>query len=265
MATNPGFEGKVAVITGAGTGLGQAAALSLAGQGAKVVLSARRREKLEETLEKIKKNGGVGYIVEADVTKEEDVLELYKQTKEQFGKIDIVVVNAGMNGVWAPIEELTFEEFTQTVNINLNGSFLTMKHAVPHLKESKGGSIIVVSSVNGTRMFSNTGATAYVATKAAQTAMAKLLAVELARDKIRVNIICPGRIDSEIHTVGTDARNLEKIRIPRDYPEGEIPLTGKEAGKASQVGDLVSFLAGDQSSHITGTEVWIDGGQSLIQ
>eukprot|EP01117_Protostelium_nocturnum_P004796 TRINITY_DN173_c0_g1_i1.p1 TRINITY_DN173_c0_g1~~TRINITY_DN173_c0_g1_i1.p1 ORF type:complete len:264 (+),score=87.18 TRINITY_DN173_c0_g1_i1:120-911(+) len=263
MPIDTGFSDKVAVVTGAGTGLGKATAINLAEQGVKVVLSARRREKLVEVLEEIRKVGGEGYIVETDVSKEEEVKRMYIETIDKYGRLDFVVVNAGMNGVWAPIEDLTFEEFSKTIDTNLNGTFLTMKYAVPHLKK-QGGAMVVVSSVNGTRIFSNTGATAYAATKAAQNAMAKMLAPELAKFKIRVNVVCPGRIESDIHG-NTELRNMEGIRLPIEYPEGEIPLTGKEAGKASQVADLVSFLCSKQSSHITGTEVWIDGGQSLLQ
>jgi NAD(P)-dependent dehydrogenase (short-subunit alcohol dehydrogenase family) len=118
--------------------------------------------------------------------------------------------------------------------------------------------------VNGTRMFSNTGATAYAVSKGGQVVLTKMLAVELAKYKIRVNVICPGAIDTDIEE-NTEQENLEDIRLPVEFPKGMIPLTGKEPGTSMQVAELALFLASDASSHITGTEMWIDGGQSLLQ
>ncbi len=123
---------------------------------------------------------------------------------------------------------------------------------------------MVVSSVNGTRMFSNTGATAYAASKAGQLAMTKMLAPELAPHKVRINCICPGWIQTEIGE-NTEHRNRDAIKWPVDYPQGTIPLTGKKPGTVDQTSDLILFLVADTSSHITGTELWIDGGQSLVQ
>jgi NAD(P)-dependent dehydrogenase (short-subunit alcohol dehydrogenase family) len=147
--------------------------------------------------------------------------------------------------------------------INLTGTFLTIKFAAPHMRRS-GGAIVVCASVNGTRIFSNTGASAYATSKAGQVALAKMLAVELAQSRIRINVICPGAIDTEIDD-NTERRDIERVKVPVNYPRGSIPLSGRASGRAEQVADLVLFLTGDRSSHITGTEVWIDGGQSLVE
>jgi NAD(P)-dependent dehydrogenase (short-subunit alcohol dehydrogenase family) len=149
------------------------------------------------------------------------------------------------------------------LNINLKGTFLTVKYAVPFLKR-QGGSVIITSSVNGTRIFSNTGATAYSCSKAAQVAFAKMVALELAEHRVRVNVICPGAIDTNIDE-NTEKRDLESVKEPVEFPEGEIPLTDGTPGTSEQVAQLVLFLAGDASSHISGTEIWIDGAQSLLQ
>jgi NAD(P)-dependent dehydrogenase (short-subunit alcohol dehydrogenase family) len=138
-----------------------------------------------------------------------------------------------------------------------------VKYAVPHLKK-QGGSVIITSSVNGTRIFSNTGATAYSCSKAAQVAFAKMVALELAKHKVRVNVICPGAIESEISD-NTTKRNIEREKEPVEFPAGHIPLTGGQPGKAEQVAQLVLFLASDESSHISGTELWIDGTESLLK
>jgi NAD(P)-dependent dehydrogenase (short-subunit alcohol dehydrogenase family) len=144
----------------------------------------------------------------------------------------------------------------------VTGTFLTIQYAVPHLKK-RGGAVVITSSVNGTRTFSNTGATAYSTSKAAQVAMGKMLALELADSRVRVNIICPGAITTNIEE-STEKRHLEEIQEPAEYPEGSIPLTDGSPGSAEQVAQLVLFLVSDASSHITGTEMWIDGGSSLL-
>jgi NAD(P)-dependent dehydrogenase (short-subunit alcohol dehydrogenase family) len=192
-----------------------------------------------------------------------DVEEAIRTTVDELGGLDIVFANAGVNGVWAPIEQLDPDEWKKTLDINLTGTFLTVKCAVPVLREAGGGSIIVTSSVNGTRMFSNTGASAYATSKAGQVALVKMLAPELAPHGIRINVICPGAIETAIDE-NTERRNLEHAGLPVEFPEGKIPLGGKP-GSADQVAQLVLFLASDMSSHITGTEIWIDGGQSLLQ
>ncbi len=180
-----------------------------------------------------------------------------------MGKLNCVFANAGINGVWAPIEQLTLEEWQKTIDINLTGTFLTIQKAVPALKK-QGGSIIVTSSINGTRTFSNAGATAYSTTKAGQVAMTKMLALELGQFNIRVNVICPGAIDTSIEE-STEKRAIETVAVPAEFPEGDIPLTHGKPGTSEQVAQLVGFLASEASSHITGTEIWIDGGQSLLR
>lgn len=258
------LEGRVALITGGSSGLGKAAALKMAQAGAKVAVLGRDADELREAVQDIERTSDSKAIsLKADISQPDEIHQAVEQTVQQFGKLDIVFANAGINGVWAPLDELTPEDWDQTLDINLKGTFLTVKYALPHMKE-RGGSIIVTSSVNGTRMFSNTGATAYACSKAGQVAFVKMIAVELARYGIRVNVICPGAIESDIEE-NTERQDLDEIRFPVEFPEGQIPLTRGKPGKAEQVGDLVTFLASDASSHITGTEIWIDGGQSLLQ
>lgn len=254
---------KVVLVTGAGSGIGAATAKRLAQEGAKLALLGRNVEELQQTANAIQALGGEALSLVADIANEAAMQKAYQQTLEQWGRLDSVFANAGINGVWAPLEDLSLEDWQKTSNINLTGTFLTVKHAVPLLKK-QGGSVVITSSVNGTRMFSNTGATAYSCTKAAQVAFAKMTALELAKHKIRVNVICPGAITTNIDE-STEQRNLEEIKEPVEYPEGEIPLTDGEPGGAEDVAELVLFLVSDASRHITGTEMWIDGGQSLLQ
>ena len=257
------LSGKVALITGAGSGIGEAAAKRLAKAGAKVGAVGRTEDELRETVEHIRKAGGEAITLVADISKPDQMELAIKALGSQWGRLDVVFANAGINGKWAPLEELELADWDETIDINLKGTFITVKSALPLLKK-QGGSIIITSSVNGTRKFSNTGATIYSCTKAAQVAFTKMTAVELAQHGIRVNVICPGAIDTEISD-NTEEQHLKKIRVPVEFPEGSIPLTGKRPGSAAQVADLVLFLASDAASHITGTEVWIDGGQSLVE
>ncbi|HML21100.1 MAG TPA: SDR family NAD(P)-dependent oxidoreductase [Aggregatilinea sp.] len=255
-------EGKVAVVTGAGSGLGEAAAKRLAASGAKVAVLGRTPDELEAVKRQIERDGGEAMVVLADISKPDEMEQAMQAVADKWGTIDAVFANAGINGVWISIEDLTPEDWDQTLDINLKGTFLTIKYAVPYLKR-QGGSVVVTSSINGTRVFSNTGATAYSTSKAGQVALAKMLAVELAKHKIRVNVICPGAIESEIDD-NTERVDLDEIREPAEYPEGNIPLTDGVPGRAEQVGDLVHFLLSDESSHISGSEIWIDGAQSLL-
>jgi len=248
-------------VTGAGSGIGKASAKLLAHAGAKVALMGRSPESLEEVLADLRGEGH--FVVTADVGEEAEMASAFATINARWGHLDILVANAGINGVWAPLEQLRVEEWDQTIQTNLRGTFLTTKFALPLLK-ARGGSVVVVSSVNGTRMFSNTGATAYSCSKAAQVAFAKMMALELAKDRVRVNVICPGAIETNIEEA-TEHRNLEEVKHPVEFPEGEVPLTGGNPGTAGQVAQLVWFLASDASTHITGTEIFIEGAQSLVQ
>ena len=258
------LAGKVALVTGAGSGIGKAAAQLMAKEGAKVALLGRSEDELQETLTEIESHGGTAISVIGDISQPEQMQQANQKVADEWGRLDIVFANAGINGVWASLEELTPEEWNKTININLTGTFLTVKHAVPYLKKQPGSSIIITSSINGTRVFSNTGATAYSCTKAAQVAFTKMVALELAEHGVRVNVICPGAIDTSIDE-NTERRNLEEIKEPVEFPEGKIPLTDGKPGTSEQVAQLVLFLASDAASHITGTEMWIDGGESLLK
>jgi NAD(P)-dependent dehydrogenase (short-subunit alcohol dehydrogenase family) len=256
------LAGKVALITGGGEGIGRAAALLFAREGAKVAVLGRHLENLEPVVDQIAAEHGEAIPVLADVSQPEEIQAAIQEIVKKWGRLDVVFANAGINGVWAPLEELEPEEWDKTLAINLKGTFLTVKYAVPHLKK-EGGSVIVNSSINGTRVFSNTGASAYSSSKAGQVAFTKMVALELAPWKVRVNVICPGAIETNIDD-NTDRRNLDKVQTPVEFPDTDKPLERKP-GSAEQVARLVLFLASDASDHITGTEMWIDGAESLIR
>lgn len=257
------FYDRVAVVTGGGSGIGRAAALRLVREGARVVICGRTMEKLERTAEEAK--GGPGEIVgvQADVSQIGDMRGLYAEVQRRWGRLDIVFAHAGINGVWAPIDRLAPEEWRRTIDINLHGTFNTIQPALPMLKEN-GGAIVITSSINGTEKFSDLGSTAYCASKAAQIAMMRLLALELAEHRVRVNAVCPGSIDTDVED-HMEMRDTEASEEYAQYPRGGIPLTEGRPGSPEQVASLVLFLASDEAAHITGARVVIDAGQSLIQ
>lgn len=257
------MKDRVAFVTGAGSGIGRAAAELLAREGVRVALVSRDEEELRQVEQEVRRAGGEALVLTGDVSVPGEVERAVRQTLERWGRLDMVFANAGINGTWAPIDQITPEEWDQVMDINLKGTYLTIHYTVPHLRK-RGGSIVITSSVNGTRMFSNVGASAYATTKAGQVALAKMLALELGQDRIRVNVICPGWITTNIEE-STDKTKLEGEPTLAEYPEGPVPLTKGRPGRPEQVAELVKFLFSDASAHISGTEVWIDGAQSLLQ
>jgi NAD(P)-dependent dehydrogenase (short-subunit alcohol dehydrogenase family) len=253
------LDGKVVMVTGAGSGIGRATALLLAREGARVGLVGRDEAPLAETADQI---DGEGLVLTADISDEPRIRAACDGLAKAWGRIDGVVANAGINGVWAPIAELDLAEWQRTIAINLTGTFLTIKHCLPHVGR-EGGSVVIMSSVNGTRIFSNVGATAYSCSKAGQVAMAKMLALELAPRRIRVNVICPGKISTAIEA-STDPQELDALPKLAVYPQGKIPLTGGRPGRAVDVARVGLFLLSDASAHVSGTEIWVDGAESLL-
>lgn len=257
------LKDKVAIITGGGSGIGEASALKLAAEGAKVCVMDIEQKRADEVKRRIEQNGGEVMALEVDVADPEQVKTAVDKTVGEWGRLDIVFSNAGINGTVAPIEDLTPDDWEKTLSTNLKGTFLLTKYAIPHMKNS-GGSIIITSSINGNRIFSNIGMSAYSSSKAGQVAFMKMSALELARYKIRVNAVCPGAIETKIEQNTNRTESLEKVQIPVEFPEGDQPLS-EGPGKPEQVADLVLFLASDDSSHISGTDIYIDGTESLLR
>ncbi|BDI29260.1 3-ketoacyl-ACP reductase [Capsulimonas corticalis] len=257
------LDGKVAFITGGASGIGKGTALRFAREGASVTIADMQRAEGEEVRAEIEKLGAKALFIEIDVADAQSVEKAVNQTVETFGKLDIVFANAGINGVWAPIEELQPEEWDKTLGINLKGTYLTVHFAVPHLKKNGGGSIIITSSVNGNRTFSNPGASAYSSSKAGQVAFMKMIALELGRHNIRANAVCPGAIETNIDA-RTEKRDTDRIGIKVEMPEGS-PALHEGHGEPIDVADTCLFLASDLSRHVSGVDIYVDGGASLLR
>jgi len=254
----------VALVTGAGSGIGKAAALKLASDGFVIGALGHTEGEIASTVADIEVAGGKAVSLLADIANEGQVTDAIRQLATRFGRLDVVIANAGINGVWAPIDDLTLAEWNATISVNLTGTFLTIRASVPELKRSGGGSIVVISSINGTRTFTTPGATAYTATKAGQVAMVQQLALELARHHIRINAVCPGEIETSIDA-NTRLRKEDETAIPVVWPQGQVPITGGRPGRSEDVADVIAFLASDQSRHVTGSPIWVDGGQGLLR
>jgi NAD(P)-dependent dehydrogenase (short-subunit alcohol dehydrogenase family) len=257
------LAGRVALVTGAGSGIGKATALLLARQGMSVGALSDTEAEVRATADEIRRAGGESVSLVADVGDTAAMRDAVKRLVHEYGRLDIVVANAGINGIRAPIELIAPEEWDETIRTNLRGTYLTLHLAIPHLKKAGGGSVVIVSSVDGTRLFSDAGSSPYSCTKAAQVALAKVAALELAKHRIRVNAVCPGSIATEIGD-NTYERHVERAEVKVEYPDGEIPLTDGEPGSAEDVAELILFLVSERARHITGTPVFIDGAQSLL-
>jgi NAD(P)-dependent dehydrogenase (short-subunit alcohol dehydrogenase family) len=257
------LDGKVAFITGAASGIGRAAAVRFAKEGARIAVADTDENDGRKVCDEIARAGGRAVFVECDVSNAQQVRAAIDGTVSDLGGLHVVFANAGVNGVWAPLDELKPEEWDKTIAINLRGTYLTLHYAVPHLKRGGGGSILVCSSVNGTRTFSSAGASAYSTSKAGQVALMKMAALELGRHRIRVNAICPGAIHTNIEE-STKKRHTESIGIKVELPKGNPAIDGGQ-GEPEEVADACLFLASGLSRHVSGVEMFVDGGASLLR
>jgi NAD(P)-dependent dehydrogenase (short-subunit alcohol dehydrogenase family) len=243
------LDGKVVIITGAGMGMGQAAAILFAKEGAKVVVADCLAEAGEETVKMIKEAGGEAIFVKADVSKAEDAKNMVKQTVDTYGRLDVLYNNAGIRGEVAPTPECTEENFDKVIAVNLKGVWLGMKYAIPEMLKTGGGSIINTASHTGERGTPNLPA--YSASKGGVLAISRGTAMEYATKNIRVNCINPGTIATPFVIGGfsSEARKFFMTTIP----QGRL-------GEPEEVAYAALFLASDESSHITGHALVVDGG-----
>mgnify|MGYP001190705850 FL=1 len=250
------FADKVVVVTGASGGIGKAASLRFASEGASIVAVDMDEETLSETVELVEAAGGQAHAVTADVTVSSQVENYVNQATEIFGGIDVLFNNAGIEGHVAPLESYDEEIFDKVLQVNVKGVWLGMRHVVDALRLRGGGNI--VNTASGAGLMATPTLIAYGASKHAVIGMTKTAAVELAPAGIRVNAVCPGVVNTRM------IRSIEEMSIPED-PEEYTKLTNERVplgryAEPEEVAGLVAFLASDEAAYITGSCYLIDGG-----
>jgi NAD(P)-dependent dehydrogenase (short-subunit alcohol dehydrogenase family) len=247
------LAGKSALITGGGTGIGQAMALAFAREGAQVAVAGRRKNKLEETVRLLQDTGCSALALECDVTKAADTIRAVKSAEDAFGKVNVLVNNAGALSV-SNVETISEDDWDHVMATNIKGTFLMSRAALPAMRRAGGGSVINVGSVLGIVAIRDRAA--YCASKGAVSMLTRAMALDHAHDHIRVNCLCPSIVESDM------TRNLfaetEAGRQARESRLASIPLG--RFGKPNDIAGLAVFLACDESSWMTGTVIPVDGG-----
>jgi NAD(P)-dependent dehydrogenase (short-subunit alcohol dehydrogenase family) len=256
-------QGKVALVTGGASGIGAAVAELLAREGASVAITDIDEFRGEELAAALKKAGHAAMFVAHDVTSEDRWVEVVAEVEKRFGRLDILVSNAGIGIAVPSIVDMTLQDWRRQTAINLDGVFLSVKHCLPAMRRSGGGSIIMMSSLAGLR--GAVGLAGYCATKGGVRLFAKAVAMECASvgDRIRVNSVHPGIIDTpiwgKIPTEATGSGQNAPID-PEERAKLATPLA--RAGHASEIASGVLYLASDASAYVTGAELVIDGGMN---
>lgn len=240
---------KVAIITGAGSGMGREEALLFAKEGATIVATDINEAAVQAVVKEVEANGGKGLAYAHNVASEEDWIKVVEDVISKYGKIDILVNNAGIS---FPVQllESTVDQWNKVMNINVSSVFLGMKHVVPQMKNNKGGSIVNISSIAG--LTGSSGAGAYTASKGAVRMLSKAAAVDFGKDNIRVNSVHPGFIETPMSKEFVNDEKMNKFFMSQTA----LP----RVGLAVEVAEAVLFLASDEASYITGVELPVDGG-----
>jgi 3-oxoacyl-[acyl-carrier protein] reductase len=252
--STPRLSGKVAIVTGAGRGMGKATALTLAREGAAVVVNDVRPELVEAVVNEIEAAGGRALAVVADVSQEAEVRAMVDATTERFGTVDILVNNAGILRSTSPVETIPLEEWELMMTVNITGVFLCTKAVLPIMKAKRSGKIVNISSSAG-RSTSTFGGAHYTTSKAAVLGLSRHTAREAAPYNINVNAVAPGSMDTEM---------VRELATPEHIQSESQKIPLRRLGTAQDEANLVAFLCSEESSYITGATIDINGGDLIL-
>ncbi|KQP88649.1 SDR family NAD(P)-dependent oxidoreductase [Methylorubrum extorquens] len=245
------FNGKVAFITGAASGIGRAAAIAFAREGAQVAITDRTEEALERLRAEIEGNGGAVIAIRCDVSLPEDVAAAVARTVERFGRLDCAFNNAGVENKAAPVHEIALDEWDRILDINLRGTFVCMKHEIAQMLRQGGGVVVNTSSGAGIRGVA--GGASYAASKHALIGLTKSAALDYAKANIRVNAVLPGNIETPMMERFTGGDIQKAIDLE---PVGRL-------GKPEEIAEAVLWMCSDLGAFVTGASISVDGGWSL--
>jgi NAD(P)-dependent dehydrogenase (short-subunit alcohol dehydrogenase family) len=255
------FDGKVVIVTGGALGMGRATAIAFAGAGARVAIGDVNEAAGRSAIEAMEAAGGQGHLVVGDVARASECQRLVRETVDRFGHLDVLFNNVGIQpqSSYANVEDTTEEMWDRILDVNLKSYFLMSKYAIPEIRRRGGGAIVNVASVQGLQ--SMKGVPAYAASKGGILSLTRQMAVEYAREKIRVLAVCPGTIDTEMVRASA-AREPDGIeaaleRMGKSHPIGRI-------GTGEDIANVVLFLASDRASFMTGEYVCVDGGYMAL-
>jgi NAD(P)-dependent dehydrogenase (short-subunit alcohol dehydrogenase family) len=250
---NDKFSGKVAFVTGAGAGIGRAAALALAREGASVVVADASEANNRETARIIEQAGGRALAIRCDVSREEDVRAALEKTIEVFGRLDYALNNAGIEQAITPLADLTVEQWDRLIEVDLRGVFLCLKYQIPLMLKQGGGSIVNTSSGAGIKGFA--GQAAYCAAKFGVVGLSKAAALDYAKSNIRVNVVCPGIIETPMMDRFSGGTPEGRERVIAQEPVGRM-------GKPEEIAAAVVWLCSDAAAFVVGHAMVVDGGQT---
>ncbi len=245
------FQNQIALVTGAGSGIGRATAIAFARHGANVVVSDVNERGGHETVEMIRRDGGEARFIGCDVSRSDQVKNLIANTVSTYGRLDHAFNNAGIEGTPAPLHESTDENWKRTIAVNLSAVYSCMKEEILVMLRQGSGNIVNCSSIAGIRGFPGMGA--YTASKHAVLGLTKSAAIDYASSKIRINAICPG----VIHTPMVDRVTHQDPKVEADYAAG-APMN--RMGNPEEIADAVLWLCNPGAAFVTGTEIVVDGG-----
>lgn len=254
MSQNPfSLQDKVTIVTGSSRGIGRSIAETMAGLGAKVVVSSRKPEPCEAVAKGIRDAGGEAIVIPCNISRRDEVEALVAGTVKQWGRVDVLVANAAVNPAYGPMAELTDEAFDKIINSNVKSTLWLCNLVMPGMAERGGGAVVIVSSIGGLKGSPVIGM--YGVSKAADFALCRALAVEWGPRNVRINCIAPGLVKTDFaRALWEDPKNLAKR-------EADTPL--RRIGQPHEIGPVAAFLASSASSFMTGQVVVVDGGVTI--